>query len=56
MIHHSRPVTVQVARARRIEDEPSDAELILYDMNAYAEENMRFPLDVELEFAAGEGI
>jgi DMSO/TMAO reductase YedYZ molybdopterin-dependent catalytic subunit len=56
MIHHSRPVTVRVERARRIHDQPSDADLILYDMNAYAEENMRFPLDIELEFAQGEGI
>jgi hypothetical protein len=29
---------------------------MLYDMNAYAEENRRLPLDVELEFAGGEGI
>ena len=56
LIHHSRPATVRVVRARRIHDESSDADLILYDMNAYAEENMRFPLDVELEFAGGEGI
>jgi hypothetical protein len=25
-------------------------------MNAYAEENMRRPLDLEMEFSAGEGI
>jgi DMSO/TMAO reductase YedYZ molybdopterin-dependent catalytic subunit len=56
MIHHSRPVTVRVARVRRVQDEASDADLLLYDMNAYAEENTRFPLDVELEFAQGEGI
>jgi DMSO/TMAO reductase YedYZ molybdopterin-dependent catalytic subunit len=56
LIHHSRPTTVRVERARQIHDQPSDADLIVYDMNAYAEENMRFPLDVELEFAAGEGI
>jgi hypothetical protein len=29
---------------------------ILYDMNAYAEENMRRPLDIEMAFSAGEGI
>ncbi len=56
MIHHSRPITVRVERVRRIYDEPSDADSILYDMNAYAEENTRFPLDVEMEFAQGEGI
>jgi DMSO/TMAO reductase YedYZ molybdopterin-dependent catalytic subunit len=56
LIHHSRPTTVRVERARRIEDQPSDEDLILYDMNAYAEENMRFPLDVELQFAGGGGI
>jgi hypothetical protein len=33
-----------------------DVETLLYDMNAYAEENTRVPLDVELEFAAGGGI
>jgi hypothetical protein len=27
-----------------------------YDMNAFAEENTRFPLDVALEFGGGEGI
>jgi len=56
MIHHSRPITVRVVRSRRVEDQPSDADWILYDMNAYAEENTRFPLDLELEFALGEGI
>jgi DMSO/TMAO reductase YedYZ molybdopterin-dependent catalytic subunit len=56
MIHHSRPMIVRVERARRLHDQPSDADLILYDMNAYAEENTRFPLDVELEFTQGEGI
>jgi DMSO/TMAO reductase YedYZ molybdopterin-dependent catalytic subunit len=56
MIHHSRPVNVRVERARRVHDEASDSDLISYDMNVYAEENVRFPLDVELEFAGGEGI
>ena len=56
MIHFSRPITVRVAPARHIHDRPADAELLLYDMNAYAEENTRFPLDVEMEFSGGEGI
>jgi DMSO/TMAO reductase YedYZ molybdopterin-dependent catalytic subunit len=55
-IHHSRPRPVRVAGTRRIHDHRSDAELLQYDMNAFAEENVRFPLDVELEFSGGEGI
>jgi DMSO/TMAO reductase YedYZ molybdopterin-dependent catalytic subunit len=55
-IHHSRPTTVHVAEARRSQAQLGDLDALLYDMNAYAEENTRFPLDVELEFSAGEGI
>ena len=51
LIHHSRPLEVRVEAAR-----PADAELMLYDMNAYAEANARLPLDVELEFVGGGGI
>jgi hypothetical protein len=36
--------------------EHADAYTILYDMNAYAEENRRRPLDVEMEFIGGGGI
>jgi DMSO/TMAO reductase YedYZ molybdopterin-dependent catalytic subunit len=56
MIHFSRPRTVRVAGARRSLDHRSDLDTLLYDMNAYAEENMRLPLDVEMEFAGGGGI
>lgn len=56
LIHHSRPSVVQVLSTRRIRDERADEETVLYDMNAYAEQNTRFPLDVELEFTGGEGI
>jgi hypothetical protein len=42
--------------SRRRSAEVSDAATILYDMNAYAEENTRLPLDVELEFTGGGGI
>jgi DMSO/TMAO reductase YedYZ molybdopterin-dependent catalytic subunit len=56
LIHHSRPNVVQVLRTRRTREERADAETVLYDMNAYAEENTRFPLDVKLEFTGGEGI
>jgi DMSO/TMAO reductase YedYZ molybdopterin-dependent catalytic subunit len=55
-IHFSRPTHVQVERARHSHDLRADADLLLYDMNAYAEENARFPLDVHLEFSGGEGI
>ena len=55
LIHHSRPLCVRVAAARR-PAEQADAQTIMYDMNAFAEENMRLPLDVEMEFSAGEGI
>ena len=55
LIHHSRPTVVEVGRARR-HDRSADADTLLYDMNAYAEENTRFPLDVELEYSHGEGI
>jgi len=51
LIHHSRPTHVRVEAVR-----PHDAELLLYDMNAFAEANARLPLDVELEFGLGEGI
>jgi DMSO/TMAO reductase YedYZ molybdopterin-dependent catalytic subunit len=56
LIHHSRPLTVRVAGTRQIQDSHADASLLLYDMNAFAEENTRFPLDVELQFTGGEGI
>jgi DMSO/TMAO reductase YedYZ molybdopterin-dependent catalytic subunit len=55
-IHFSRPIEVRVAGVARSEYLPADAHALLYDMNAYAEENSRLPLDVTLEFADGEGI
>jgi hypothetical protein len=51
LIHHCRPVPVRVEAARH-----ADAELLLYDMNAFAEANARLPLDIELDFVGGEGI
>jgi hypothetical protein len=45
-----------VASTRQVIDRRSTADLLLYDMNAFAEENTRFPLDIELEFTEGEGI
>ena len=56
LIHFSRPRAVRVVKSRRIHDQRSDVELLMYDMNAFAVENTRLPLDVELEFAGGEGI
>ncbi len=55
LIHHSRPLAVRVASGPRATSD-SSAQTIMYDMNAYAEENMRMPLDVEMEFTAGAGI
>jgi DMSO/TMAO reductase YedYZ molybdopterin-dependent catalytic subunit len=55
LIHFSRPRRVRVGMAGR----PAplgDPAAYLYDMNAYAEENKRLPLDAELEFAIGAGI
>jgi DMSO/TMAO reductase YedYZ molybdopterin-dependent catalytic subunit len=56
MIHFSRPRKVHVEGARRSHAQRSDLDTLLYDMNAYAEENMRFPLDVEMNFSGGAGI
>jgi DMSO/TMAO reductase YedYZ molybdopterin-dependent catalytic subunit len=55
-IHHSRPISVRVEAGQRSLADRADADSLLYDMNAYAEENSRMPLDVELEFSGGEGI
>jgi DMSO/TMAO reductase YedYZ molybdopterin-dependent catalytic subunit len=56
LIHHSRPIPVKIEMAQRGEAHLGDIDMLLYDMNAFAEENLRFPLDVEMEFTAGEGI
>jgi DMSO/TMAO reductase YedYZ molybdopterin-dependent catalytic subunit len=56
LIHHHRPHEVRVEATRRVEDRRSNADLLLYDMNAFAEENRRFPLDVEMLFSGREGI
>jgi DMSO/TMAO reductase YedYZ molybdopterin-dependent catalytic subunit len=55
LIHHIRPLCVNVA-AMPLATEYAHAQSIMYDMNAFAEENMRLPLDVALEFFGGEGI
>jgi hypothetical protein len=56
MIHFSRPTPVQVEVSRKAVAQAGDPNAYLYDMNAYAEENKRLPLDAELEFAVGAGI
>ena len=54
MIHHSRALCVCVATAPVPAAPDYDhAQAIMYDMNAYAEANMRLPLDVEMEFFGG---
>jgi DMSO/TMAO reductase YedYZ molybdopterin-dependent catalytic subunit len=55
-IHHSRPIPVRVPPGQRVQAVPAVLPALLYDMNAYAEENMSRPLDVEMEFVGGEGI
>ncbi len=55
LIHHSRPLCLRVSAVPGSADYAM-AHTIVYDMNAYAEDNMRLPLDVGLEFTAGEGI
>jgi DMSO/TMAO reductase YedYZ molybdopterin-dependent catalytic subunit len=55
-IHFCRPTGVHVPGAQRGEDSPDDVYTLVYDMNAFAEKNSRLPLDLTLEFAAGEGI
>jgi DMSO/TMAO reductase YedYZ molybdopterin-dependent catalytic subunit len=55
-IHFSRPTVVHIAGTQHGEDAPADADTLVYDMNAFAEENSRLQLDVTLEFAGGEGI
>jgi DMSO/TMAO reductase YedYZ molybdopterin-dependent catalytic subunit len=55
-IHFSRPTQVRIEAARQAAIRRADLETMLYDMNAYAEENARVPLDVEMAFSEGEGI
>jgi DMSO/TMAO reductase YedYZ molybdopterin-dependent catalytic subunit len=56
LIHHSRPRPVRVAAGQYATAGHADLSTLLYDMNAFAEESARLPLDVELEFSGGAGI
>jgi hypothetical protein len=47
---------VHVAATTHSHDRAADVDALVYDMNAFAEEITRLPLDVEMEFAGGEGI
>src|SRR5262249_18501421 len=56
LIHHPRPCEVRVEGVGVARARPGDWDALVYDMNAYAEENSQRRLDVELEFGVGEGI
>jgi len=56
MINHWRPVILHVEATRTRDDQRSDVDTLLYDMNAFAAEMKRLPLDVEMEYTAGGGI
>ncbi|HMC10906.1 MAG TPA: sulfite oxidase [Pirellulaceae bacterium] len=56
MIHFSRPIPVRVESRAGKDAAAGDADVLRYDMNAFAEANARRPLDVDLEFSLGAGI
>jgi hypothetical protein len=56
MIHHSRPVLLRVEPSLKTAEQLGDPRAYLYDMNAFAEENQRLPLDAHMEFSIGAGI
>lgn len=56
MIDFCRPLNVHVAAASRTYAEIGNIDALLFDINAYAEENTRLPLDVEAHYSAGGGI
>ncbi len=56
LIHHSRPLAVRITTAQVARAGHADLAALVYDMNSFAEENVRLPLDVELEFSGGAGI
>jgi DMSO/TMAO reductase YedYZ molybdopterin-dependent catalytic subunit len=55
-IHFARPREITVESRTRAQAKPADLDAMMYDMNAFAEENRRRPLDVELEMYEGAGI
>ncbi|HEV2969989.1 MAG TPA: sulfite oxidase [Pirellulales bacterium] len=57
VIHMIRPIAVKIEPLARHElASLDDRDALLYDMNAFAEENSRRGLDLEMEFAGGDGI
>lgn len=56
MISFSRPLVVQLKADSRSAATVGDANALLWDMNAYAEENRRTPLDVDAQYCEGSGI
>ena len=56
MIHYCRPIAVEVEGTRRSQARGADLDTLMYDMNAFAEENTRLPLDVWMEVGGGAGI
>jgi hypothetical protein len=56
LIHHARPLVVTIEAGRPSATPRPSVDALVYDMNAFAEENTRLPLDATMEFAAGAGI
>jgi len=56
IINITRPIVVQVKADTRATAQIGDPSALLWDMNAYAEENRRLPLDVDTHFSYGGGI
>jgi hypothetical protein len=56
MISYSRPLNVRLKAESRSAATVGDTDALLYDINAYAEENRRAPLDVDVQFVGGDGI
>jgi DMSO/TMAO reductase YedYZ molybdopterin-dependent catalytic subunit len=55
VINFSRPIHVDVKRDARSRAITGDYDALLFDMNAFAEENRRLPLDLDVHFG-GSGI
>lgn len=55
-IDFCRPIPVRVAAATRTYAEIGNVDALLFDINAYAEENVRMPLDVDAHYSGGGGI
>jgi sulfite oxidase len=57
LVHYPQKREVVVEQQKRVHDQRADADMLVFDMNAFSEENTRRRLDVALEFAGfGEGI